>query len=120
MLPESVGVNAFQFSSPLEDIADPNYSTDWLSNPIGPVLRDFVTGSQSGARKVALRIFQLAMRTMIFAYAGPVWQKVDALSPYFLQGWRSEVPSYVRDAMAGKFIAPEISGNIAGIVVLQL
>ncbi|MFD3927435.1 hypothetical protein [Streptomyces sp. NPDC058614] len=118
--PESAGIYAFQFSSPLEDIADPKRTVDWLSGPIGPVLRQFVTDSKTGAREVAMRIFQLATKTMMVAYAGPFTHQLDAVAPYFLQGWRKELPAYVREILNGGAPSPEVSRNLAGIVILHL
>ncbi|WP_329227947.1 hypothetical protein [Streptomyces canus] len=67
-----------------------------------------------------MRIFQLAIKTMMVAYHGPFANQIDAVSPYFLQGWRSELPDYVRQVMDGSAPQPEISENLAGIMILHL
>ncbi|MFC8372671.1 hypothetical protein ACFUIT_32725 [Streptomyces sp. NPDC057239] len=118
--PESVAPYAFQFSSPLEDIADPTLGVDWLSFPLGPVLRDFATQNRTGAREVALRIFQKASRTIMFNLAGSPLSAVDAWASYYLQGWRKEVPPYVTDMMDGRPAPTDAGDHLAGIVIVQL
>ncbi|MET9967997.1 DUF6615 family protein, partial [Streptomyces sp. NPDC006356] len=118
--PESVAHYAFQFSSPLEDIADPALGANLLSFSLGPVLRDFVTQERTEAREVALRIFQKASKTIMFNLAGSPISAVDAWASYYLQGWRKEVPSYVADAMNGRPVSADVSDRLAGIVVVSL
>jgi hypothetical protein len=118
--PNSASVEAFQISSPLEDLADPDLTTDWRSFALGPILRGFISGPHTGAREIALRIFKHATRTMIFNLAGGVEARIDAQASYFLRGWREDVPSYLRDAMAGRTLPSEVTENIAGIMVFHL
>ncbi|MFB7243047.1 DUF6615 family protein [Streptomyces populi] len=118
--PDSVGSYAFQFSSPLEDIANSTGSNDWPSGPMGSTLRQFVTEPKTRAREIAMKIFQVATKTMMVAYAGSSIHQVDAAASYFLQGWRSQLPAYVREVMSGGSMPPEMRNSIAGIVVLHL
>ncbi|MFE2300884.1 hypothetical protein ACFXAW_22190 [Streptomyces sp. NPDC059445] len=118
--PDTVGTWAFQFSSPLEDLADPLKGINLLSSAIGPQMSQFLTAPITKAHEIAAKVFQLAMRTITLNYAGPIAAMVDSFSPYFLQGWRNEIPHYVRDAMDGKEVDQEVSERIAGVVPLSL
>ncbi|MFF7134362.1 DUF6615 family protein [Streptomyces sp. NPDC008196] len=121
--PDSVGTWAFQFSSPLEDLADPGRNGTQVISATGPVLSGFLAAPATKSREIAVKIYQLATRTIIYNFvdqAGIV-QRLDSFAPYFLQGWRADLPQYVEHALNdGNSAARELPESIAGIVLLEL
>ncbi|MDH6214121.1 hypothetical protein [Streptomyces pseudovenezuelae] len=141
--PESVAVDAFHLASPLEDLADPELPRTrfWdLNFPnCGPELRRLLVAPEYGAPQVASIIWKQMSQLRTRSYSLAVSEETDIghskifenlpadrghfpvpYFPHVLRGLRSELPSYVREAEAGRSLPSSLTDRIAGIVIFYL
>ncbi|MFM9760761.1 hypothetical protein [Streptomyces scabiei] len=140
---ESAAVDAYAHAVPLEDLANPTvrqrplWDDPNFSNV--PELRSFLVERQHGAFQVAKLLFtqvsKLRRAQMLMAAprrfdvgGGNIFPHLPVDSGHFsrsyygniLRGLRTELPSYVRDAEAGRALPLELAGRIAGIAIFYL
>ncbi|WP_416969341.1 hypothetical protein [Streptomyces sp. 4F14] len=142
-----MAIDAFQRATPWEDLVDPGLSTGRLSaiplrNYVGPStgrLKSFLLDTQVGSAEIAKRIFSPVHGVRIRQFEALLAEPVDTEAtmvfsdlpvdrghfsePYFvhvLQGLRTNLPDYVRDAEQGLPVPTWVSESVERIVIIDI
>ncbi len=142
-----LAVDSFQRATPWEDLADPALPagrlwTGALKDYVGPCserLLRFLTEDQVGAAEIAKRIFSPVHGVRMAQFSTALVEQVDTADtmvftdlpndqghlsePHFLhvlQGLRTGLPQYVRDAELGRAVPVEVSQSLAGIIIVDI
>ncbi|MFV2104940.1 hypothetical protein, partial [Micromonospora sp. LOL_024] len=141
--PGQAAIEAYQYASPLEDLADTGLGTSLIDDlnlqHLDGELLEFLTQPQGMPRDIAKKIFGMVsrMRSGQFALAVREHQRVDEDAvvfedlptdrghfgvPYFdhvLRGLRRQPPDYLVAIANGEDPPPWLSGLVAGIVLFD-
>lgn len=140
--PGRSALDAFQCSSPIEDLADPAHSPalihDLNLRYVSPEVRRFLVEPQSGARQVAKMILSQLSELRVGQFAAVTIDRTPVTGtavfdelpddvghfgiPYFphtLRGLRSRLPDYVPEVLQGA--RPQwLLDRVAGVVIVHL
>ncbi|MEU1288307.1 hypothetical protein [Kitasatospora sp. NPDC005856] len=144
---DELAVDSFHRATPWEDLADPAlpagrlraFSLQDYVGPCSDRLRGFLADSQAGASEIAKRIFSPVHSLRLAQFSAMLAEPVDTednmvfadlpddrghfSEPYFvhvLQGLRTGLPQYVRDAEQGHAVPAWVSDSLAGIVIIDV
>jgi hypothetical protein len=139
--PRCAAAGALAGSTPLEDLVDPAAQPSTVVTvqlgSIDPQLQRFLLRKQNGARAVARLMVERVCKIRIGQFALAVDDSVDTslaifpelpsdrghfhvpYFPHLLRGLRAELPSYVRDVIAGQLPPESVTDHIGGIVVVR-
>lgn len=135
-------VTRVQNSMPLEDFIDPSRADepvyDLNLDEVEPSLLDFLLHEQTGARRVARKLFRIISAEQVIDLSVNVADRpVTAADlvftdlppdrehfrePYFrhiLRGLRTRVPDYVQDVLVGQPPPQALTGAVEGMVVVR-